>query len=299
MHDIKSPAPITDETIEAELQRKKPGTLRVKTEDLEAAIVDETYHLFPGTLLTVCVLTLRNGFNVTGESACVSPETFDADIGRRVARENAKQKLWPLLGYVLKENLNNAPLLAMYSDWGIARACHEVNRAYCQSLGDNSQPAWEDAPDWQRDSALRGVKLHAENPDATPAASHESWLKQKAAEGWKYGMVKNPHLKEHPCFMPFDRLPREQQAKDYIFRAVVHAMLGRVLGPIPAKPAESFQDRVRIEKAELDAKLHKLQDFLVSSIFTTLPDDERVRLQRQAHWMEGYSDILTERISAF
>jgi hypothetical protein len=221
MHDIKSPAPTTDETIEAKIQFKNLNAPRIKPDDLEAAIADETYHVFPNSQLTVCVLTLHNGFNVTGESACVSPANFDAEIGQRVARENAKQKLWPLLGYALKAAQSGVP----YST--IARACHEVNRAYCQALGDNSQPAWEDAPQWQRDSALLGVKLHTENPDATPAASHESWLKQKAEEGWKYGMVKNPDVKEHPCFMPFDRLPREQQAKDYIFRAVVHAMLGR------------------------------------------------------------------------
>lgn len=57
-------------------------------------------------LLTFCVLVLRNGFTVTGESACASPENFKADIGRRVARDNAKQKVWPLLGYVLREQLH-------------------------------------------------------------------------------------------------------------------------------------------------------------------------------------------------
>jgi hypothetical protein len=103
----------------------------------------------------------------------------------------------------------------------IARVAHEVNRAYCQALGDHSQPAWEDAPQWQRDSALLGVKLHAENQAAGPQASHESWMAHKLAEGWKYGPEKRPDQKEHPCLVPFDQLPREQQAKDYIFRAVV------------------------------------------------------------------------------
>lgn len=61
----------------------------------------------------------------------------------------------------------------------IARVAHEANRAYCQALGDNSQPAWEDAPQWQRDSAMLGVKLHTENPNAGAQASHESWMAQK------------------------------------------------------------------------------------------------------------------------
>lgn len=107
----------------------------------------------------------------------------------------------------------------------VARVAHEVNRAYCLALGDTSQPAWEDAPQWQRDSALLGVQLHTENPDAGPQASHESWMAQKVAEGWTYGPEKRPDLKQHHCMVPFDQLPREQQAKDYLFRAVVRALV--------------------------------------------------------------------------
>ena len=104
----------------------------------------------------------------------------------------------------------------------IAMICHGINAAYCQSLGDNSQPTWEDAPDWQKQSAIVGVEMHLANPDATPEQSHQSWYKQKEAEGWKYGEVKDPELKEHPCFLPYEELPQEQKAKDYLFRAVVH-----------------------------------------------------------------------------
>lgn len=105
----------------------------------------------------------------------------------------------------------------------IARVAHEVNRAYCWALGDNSQPAWEDAPQWQRDSAMLGVDLHTAG-DHGPEASHASWMKQKLEEGWKYGAFKDPENKMHPCIVPFAELPREQQAKDFIFRAVVHAL---------------------------------------------------------------------------
>ena len=104
----------------------------------------------------------------------------------------------------------------------IAMICHGINAAYCQSLGDNSQPTWEDAPEWQKQSAIVGVEMHLANPDATPEQSHQSWYKQKEAEGWKYGEVKDPELKEHPCFLPYEELPQEQKAKDYLFRAVVH-----------------------------------------------------------------------------
>lgn len=106
----------------------------------------------------------------------------------------------------------------------IARVCHEVNRAYCQAMGDNSQLPWAMAPQWQKDSAVNGVRLHVGHPELGPQASHEGWLKEKEAAGWKYGPVKDADKKEHPCMVPFDQLPKEQQAKDFIFRAVVHAL---------------------------------------------------------------------------
>jgi hypothetical protein len=105
----------------------------------------------------------------------------------------------------------------------IARVCHEVNRAYCEALGDMSQPTWEDAPEWQRASARMGVDLHTMG-DFGPEASHISWANQKLDEGWKHGAIKDTEKKEHPCMVPFSDLPREQQAKDFIFRAIVHAL---------------------------------------------------------------------------
>ena len=110
------------------------------------------------------------------------------------------------------------------SDEEIARVCHEVNRAYCQAIGDATQLPWEDAPQWQRDSAMNGVKLHREDPTASAAASHESWMAEKLANGWTWGPQKLIELKQHHCLVPFDQLPVEQQAKDYIFRSIVHAL---------------------------------------------------------------------------
>lgn len=104
----------------------------------------------------------------------------------------------------------------------LARRAHEINRAYCAALGDYSQPEWEDAPDWQKESARVGVRMHLLNPSATPEDSHASWYAQKEAEGWKYGPVKDASKKEHPCFVPYAELPESQKAKDYLFRAVVH-----------------------------------------------------------------------------
>ena len=107
----------------------------------------------------------------------------------------------------------------------IARLAHEVNRAYCLSLGDTSQPAWEDAPDWQRQSAIDGVRFRKDNLDATAESQHVAWLESKRADGWKYGPVKDAEAKEHPCFLPYDQLPVEQRAKDYLFTAVVRTCL--------------------------------------------------------------------------
>ena len=102
----------------------------------------------------------------------------------------------------------------------IARIAHEVNRAYCGAIGDHSQPPWDEAPQWQRDSAIAGVRAHMKG-GLTPEQSHESWLAHKRADGWKYGPVKNPEKKEHPCCVPYAELPLEQRVKDYLFGAVV------------------------------------------------------------------------------
>jgi len=106
----------------------------------------------------------------------------------------------------------------------IAKVCHEINRAYCEALGDDSQLPWEDTPEWQKDSAIKGVNFHIENPDSTPQQIHENWLKQKEVEGWKYGKVKDAEKKEHPCCVPYDKLPIDQKAKDYLFRTIVHQL---------------------------------------------------------------------------
>lgn len=109
----------------------------------------------------------------------------------------------------------------------IAQVAHETNRAYCATLGDPSQQKWEAAPDWQRKSAINGVMFHLDHlrrgQAPPPSASHDSWLEEKRREGWRYGKVKRPDLKEHPCFVPYDELPADQKLKDYLFGAVVKA----------------------------------------------------------------------------
>jgi hypothetical protein len=110
----------------------------------------------------------------------------------------------------------------------VAEVAHEANRAYCLCMGDISQVPWAEAPAWQRESEIAGVRFHMRNPDASPEDSHKSWLKEKADAGWCYGPMKDVDKKEHPCFVPYEHLPVEQRAKDYIFSAVVKTMLKRL-----------------------------------------------------------------------
>ena len=134
MNHIHSPD-TTDPGIEREIQAKGLTAPRITPADLETTIASEHYFTAaqgdqqakmdaafangapngegtaspaPLNVLTFCVLVLKNGFTVTGESACASPENFNAEIGKKIARENAKQKLWPLLGYALKDRLSGA-----------------------------------------------------------------------------------------------------------------------------------------------------------------------------------------------
>lgn len=107
----------------------------------------------------------------------------------------------------------------------IAMVCHEANRAYCKAIGDDSQPAWDDAPEWQKESAIKGVSFRYSNPTATPENMHESWLEEKRNTGWKYGAVKNPEMKEHPCFIPYSDLPADQKIKDRLFSSVFDALM--------------------------------------------------------------------------
>lgn len=92
-----------EQAIEAEIKQKGLTAKRITPDDLDAEIVGEDFHVFPGSCLTVCCLTLKNGFNVTGESACANPENFDTEIGQTIARKNAREKIWPFLGFRLRD----------------------------------------------------------------------------------------------------------------------------------------------------------------------------------------------------
>ena len=114
--------------------------------------------------------------------------------------------------------------LAPFEIDAIARAAHEVNRAYCLALGDSSHAAWDVAPDWQRESARAGV-LNIAQADMTPEQSHEAWSTLKTAQGWVYGPVKDADARTHPCLVPYASLDADQRYKDTLYTTVVKAML--------------------------------------------------------------------------
>src|SRR4051812_27980924 len=111
-----------------------------------------------------------------------------------------------------------------------ARMAHEANRAYCTSLGDFSHFSWDQTTEDLRESTFQGVDVALKG--GTPRQSHESWLAERAAKGWKYGPVKDPVAKEHPCFVPYDDLPPEQRAKDWLFVSAVRTMAEALGMPI-------------------------------------------------------------------
>lgn len=166
----------------------------------------------------------------------------------------------------------------------IARICHTVNREYCAALGDMSQKPWEEASQEQRDSVFKGVGFHLTG-DKSPQASHEAWMREKFANGWTYGPVKDEVAKTHPCMLPYEGLPIEQRVKDYLFRGVVLACspyleeLGCSTNGTPEPPEPrgtpvNYPDKgPRITPADIEAVIkevayHRLSETLTVCVIT-------------------------------
>jgi hypothetical protein len=153
----------------------------------------------------------------------------------------------------------------------IAIVCHEANRAYCQTIADavETQLPWDEAPDWQRDSAIMGVQFHLSG-DRTPEESHESWLAQKLADGWQYGPVKDPANKIHPCMVPYHLLPAYQRLKDKLFGAIVGVFKEpeeqrfRITSP---KEPPNLADRAIELLVSIDARLKAFSEMPIAEDF--------------------------------
>lgn len=105
----------------------------------------------------------------------------------------------------------------------VARVCHEANRALQHAFGEEkASPPWDEAPEWQRESAIYGVTQARQG--ATPEQLHESWCEMKRQGGWTHGTVKDDEALTHPCLITYDQLPDEQKVKDHVFSAIVGAL---------------------------------------------------------------------------
>lgn len=103
-----------------------------------------------------------------------------------------------------------------------AEAAYEMNRIYSEAIGDRSFSMWANAPEWQKTTVRNGVEGALSGN--TPEQSHESWLREKVANGWVYGTEKDAIAKTHPCMVDFHALPASQRAKDALHIATVRAM---------------------------------------------------------------------------
>lgn len=149
---------------------------------------------------------------VATEAGCTSLEEVLEQL-------QAERKAWRAAEDAKPENVERKKRITEAA----ARAAHEANRAWCLAHDDTSQLSWDEAPEWQRSSCLKGVEGIVEGNG--PRESHIGWLKEKEATGWVYGPVKDPVAKTHPCCVPYEDLPEAQKMKDSIFVSVVRAVL--------------------------------------------------------------------------
>lgn len=134
----------------------------------------------------------------------------------------------------------------------IAIMCHQANKAWCEVNGDTSQKDWYEAEDWQKESAINGVRFRLTNPTAGKDAQHNAWMAEKIEQGWKYGPEKNVDEKLHPCIVPFEELPEFQQKKDALFCAIVDALQDKDVAEIEVKEEEVVLSVKSLSNAEKD-----------------------------------------------
>lgn len=233
---------------------------KISPEILESLIEKTDYLLHEGTSLTVCVLTLKNGFTVTGESACADPANFDAEVGRTIARRNAKDKMWSLAGYELKSKLKlieaaGQPTGKILSFGSVTTHIGtKVIHAVPMTRGHYNH--------------LRGWQL-PENENADDAG----FLVQYADGGL-------PNLPEFSGYVSWS--PRD--------------VFERAYAPGTKQKQESFLDRLIKEEADLSVKCTKLADFLNSNGVFSLGDVEFKDLTSQLQVMRQYQVILRKRL---
>lgn len=147
----------------------------------------------------------------------------------------------------------------------IARVAHEVNKAYCEFLGDDTQNAWDETPPGIQESVLDGIVAHIENPGLTPQDSHANWKKFREADGWVFGKDKDLQEKTHPNMVAYSKLPKEQKIKDVIFKGVVDSLSSMVINP--GVLAQMLQDNLKV-LAETKEMLRQIEKRLATPVST-------------------------------
>lgn len=147
------------------------------------------------------------------------------DNGVIASRENVSASI-----IELNEEISGTILVPAMTAEHIAYVAHNINRAYCEAIGEPVPPHWEEADQDMRNSLLRGV-LFTLRHNSTPEMQHEEWMKTKLEQGWKLGPVKDAEKKEHPNLVPYDQLPQEQRVKDFLFRGVVNSLRWKLAVP--------------------------------------------------------------------
>lgn len=123
--------------------------------------------------------------------------------------------------------LESKPLQLTLSD--VARICHEANRAYRATQGDESRLSWEESPIALHLAVVQGVQNALKHPDLTPEQSHENWMTAYAANGWTYGETEDRVKKTHPCFLPWHELSEFHRRKDILFLSIVRTFQGSIV----------------------------------------------------------------------
>lgn len=167
----------------------------------------------------------------------------------------------------------------------IARVCHMVNNAYCDAIKDKTQPSWKEVNEQLKLSVIAGVKFLEANPDASPSEQHDAWMQNKLADGWVYGETKDEKQKTHPCLVPYEQLPLEQRVKDYLFQAVVRALLPLLS---PEKSSEELSEANKLvgknpSDSETVTKLKAAYAAAIGLVLDNLDEAEQSDTKQRMH----------------
>lgn len=186
----------------------------------------------------------------------------------------------------------------------IAMACHSAIAAYAVSLGEKPAPPWDKMDEAHKESVSAGVRLISENPNLGDDGAHASWMDAKLKEGWVYGEVKDTEKKTHPCLVPFTELPKEQQFKDALFRAIVLSLAPALAEydpdaePVPDPRIAELEDALAKANAENDnaaAKIAKLQAGIAPAA-KPVPEIEIKRPKIGAELKFGKKQVAGEKV---